>query len=199
MNKFRRPLILFVFFLMCASFASAQVSDRAPKKVVMIIAHSDFRDDEFLEPVEVFEDNAIDIEVASTSLEEAVGMLGTKIKPDILIKDINPDNYDAIVLVGGVGAKEYWDDEVTKKLLQDAAAADKVVAAICIAPVTLANAGLLKGKRATSASTEVKKLEAQGAIYTGRGVEQDGNIVTASGPGVSRDFAEEIIKKLDAK
>lgn len=167
------------------------------KKAVMIIAHDGFRDEELLEPKEILEKAGIEVKVASSSLAPAKGMLGAKVKPDILVSDINIRDFHAIIFIGGSGASQYWDDPIAHKLAQDAISTDRVLAAICIAPVTLANAGVLKGKRATVWSSEAGSLRSGGANYTGRAVEKDGNIITASGPTAAQEFAEKLIKALN--
>lgn len=166
------------------------------KKVVMIISTQDFRDEELFQPKDILEKNGIAVKVASGSLKQASGMLGGTFKPDILVTDINVRDFDAIIFVGGSGASLYWDDPVAHKLAQEANSTGRVVAAICIAPVTLAKAGILKGKRATVFSSEGSLLAAEGANYTGRPVEKDGNIITASGPSAAREFADELVKAL---
>jgi protease I len=123
-------------------------------------------------------------------------MLGATVKADLLISNINIKEFDVIVFVGGSGSSQYWNNPVAHKIAQDALSANKIVAAICIAPVTLANAGILKGKRATVFSSEVGQLKAKGASYTGRAVEKDGNIITASGPDAVKEFAGELVKAL---
>jgi protease I len=75
----------------------------------------------------------------------------------------------------------------------------RVVGAICLAPVILANAGVLKGKSATVAGTEAKAIEAAGARYTGPGVMVDGNVVTANAPKASRLFGVKIADLLEAR
>ena len=166
------------------------------KKVVMIIAENGFRDEELLQPREILEKQGFEVKVASTNLSQAKGMLGAKVKPDILVSDINVKDFNAIVFVGGVGASQYWDDSMAHKLAQDAINANKIVAAICIAPVTLAKAGVLAGKRATVWSSEAGQLKGAGANYTGEAVEKDGNIITASGPSAAKEFGEELVKAL---
>ncbi|HHT9150731.1 MAG TPA: DJ-1/PfpI family protein, partial [Candidatus Wujingus californicus] len=111
------------------------------KKVVMIIASNNFRDEELLKPKEVLERNGVAVTVASSSLKESTGMLGAKVKPDILFININVVDYDAVIFVGGAGATEYWDNPTAHKIAKDAYSAKKIVGAICIAPVTLAKAG----------------------------------------------------------
>ena len=169
------------------------------KRVVMIIAKNDFRDEELLEPKAILEKNGIEVKIASTSLNIAKGMLGARVTPDILVKDINVKDFQAIVFIGGAGASQYWDDPVAHKLAQEAFSQGRIVAAICIAPVTLANAGILTGKRATVWPDEAGQLNLLQANYTGRPVEKDGNIITAAGPFAAREFGEELVEVLQNK
>ena len=123
-------------------------------------------------------------------------MLGAKITPDILFSTINVADYDAVIFVGGSGASEYWDNPAAHKIAHDANNAKKIVGAICIAPVTLAKAGLLKNKKATTYSSTINDVKSNGAKYTGADVERDGNIITASGPAAAQQFGEAIVKAL---
>lgn len=198
MVKFK--ILFSVFWILVLGFwiswAGAQGEVSGMKKLVMIIAQDGFRDEELLEPKEILEKQGIEVKVASTTLAQAKGMLGAKVKPDIKVSDINVRDFDAIIFVGGMGASQYWYDPIAHKLAQDAVSTNRIVAAICIAPVTLAEAGILKDKRVTCWSSEAGKLKAKGANYTGRPVEKDGNIITASGPSAARQFAEELLRAL---
>ena len=164
----------------------------AGKRVVMIIAPQEFRDEELIEPQEVLYDRGAEVKVASKSLETAKGMLGAQVKPDMLVSDVKPANWDAIILVGGGGSSVYWNDSLVHSMLKEAVKQDKIVGAICIAPVTLANAGILSGKKATVYSSETQKLKDKGAECTGNDVERDGNLITASGPKAAKGFGEAI-------
>ncbi|MFA6217670.1 MAG: DJ-1/PfpI family protein [Candidatus Omnitrophota bacterium] len=166
------------------------------KKIVMVIGVNNYRDEELLQPREIFEKNGFTVSVASTSLEKSIGVLGAEVKPDLLVKDITASDFDAILFVGGQGATQYWNDPLAHKLAWDYLNANKIVAAICIAPVILAKAGILKGKRATVWSTEAGQILVKGAEYTKNNVEIDGNIITAAGPFAARQFAEAIIKAM---
>ncbi|MCK5595105.1 DJ-1/PfpI family protein [bacterium] len=166
------------------------------KKIVMIIASVNFRDEELSVPKSVFEESGATVHIASTSLEEARGKLGIKIKPDMLIEDIRVENYDAIVFVGGTGAECYFDSGIAHDIARETCSRNKLLCAICAGPVILANAGVLKGKKATAFPTFGMELERKGVIYTGEPVQVDGNIVTANGPQNAERFAKEIIKLL---
>ena len=165
-------------------------------KVLEIIASSNFRDEEFSIPKKVFEDAGLKVVVASSSKNPSTGILGAKVMPDVLMDEVNINDYDAIVFIGGPGAEEYWDNPTAHKVAQDAVKKNKVLAAICIAPVTLANAGVLSNKKATVWFSEAKALTRKGAHYTGSTVEADGNIITANGPSSAEEFAKAILKAI---
>jgi len=169
----------------------------AARQVVLIIAHEGFRDEEYTEPRAVLEARGVQVTVASSSLEIAIGMMGATVQPDILVSDVVVDDYEAIVFIGGAGAAEYWDDPTAHRIAQEAVAQGKVLAAICIAPVTLARAGVLQGRQATVFESAIGEVEAGGATCTGESVVRDGLIITANGPGAARQFGETIAAALE--
>lgn len=72
-------------------------------KVVMIIAHENFRDEELLETREELLDAGASVTVASSSRTPATGMLGARVTPDKTLQEIRVDDYDAVIFVGGTG------------------------------------------------------------------------------------------------
>lgn len=186
-------ILSFIFIIgFCVIFARAQTEAVSMKKAVMVIAHRDFRDEELIETKEVLEKNGIEVKVSSTSLTSAKGVLGTEVIPDILLDEVRAEDFDAVIFVGGSGCEQSWEDSRAHRLAKEAFISNKVVGAICIAPVILAKAGLLKGKKATVFSSEVNLIEAEGAKYTAKSVEKDGNIITAAGPSAAEEFGKEI-------
>lgn len=167
------------------------------KKAVMIIAQNQFRDEELFEPKKILEDGGVKVIIASSSTKPAAGKLGAIVNPDISLKQINVNEADAVIFVGGAGSSQYWDDPLAHKIAKDIVSQNKVIAAICIAPVTLAKAGLLSGKKATVWPSEAGQLESAGAVHTGKAVEQDGKIVTANGPLAAKEFGKTILKLLE--
>jgi len=132
----------------------------------------------------------------ASSAATARGMLGAVVQTNLALNDIDPRKYDAIVFVGGTGAKEYFNNTKAINIAKLAYSSGKIVAAICIAPSILANAGLLKGRNATAFPSEELNLRENGANYTGKPVEQDGKIITASGPSAAREFGKRIAQEL---
>ena len=185
----RRVLVLLILFVGVLSFAEKPLEG---KKVLMVIASSKFKDEEYAVTRNILERKGAKITVASSKLSEAEGMGGAKVKPDIVLGKVDVDDYDCVLFVGGVGAQEYFGNKTALKLAKEAFVRGKVVAAICIAPVILANAGILNGKKATVWPSMIDALERNGANYTGADVEVDGRIVTGNGPRAVHKFADAV-------
>lgn len=168
----------------------------AGKKVLMVIASDKFRDEEYQRPRALLEKAGVKVTVASSSLNEATGMLGLKVKADILLKDARMEQYDGVVFVGGMGATEYWDNPAAHALARSAHQSGKLTSAICLAPMTLANAGLLKGKKATIWKEAAGDFKTKGVVYTGKPVERDGRLITGSGPEAAEEFGKALIEAL---
>ncbi len=167
----------------------------------MVVAPEKFRDEEFLEPKKVFETSDIVVNVASKEVKEAKGMFGTTVEIDLDIEDVKVDDYDAVIFVGGAGSSIYFENQIVLNIAKEAYEKGKIIGAICIAPGILANAGLLKGKKATIFDSGdgqfpemLKKKEAE---YTGKNVEQDGKIITANGPHAAEEFGKKIVEVLE--
>ena len=165
-------------------------------KALLIIAPNNFRDEELFDTKSALEESGVETEIASTTTNEAKGMLGGKAKPDISIDAVVVDNYDAVIFIGGSGSSVYFNNEKALAIAKQSYESVKITAAICIAPSILANAGILEGKKATAYSSEAGNLEAKGASYTGKAVEQDGKVITANGPQAARAFGEAIANNL---
>lgn len=167
------------------------------KKIVFVVAPQNFRDEEYIEPKNILEDAGFQVVTASTVTGEIYGKIKIKVNSNILVKDINSKDYDAIFFVGGPGASIYFNDGLVHNLIKLFLNSNKIVSAICIAPTILANAGILKGKNATVFPDGADALIRGGANYTAKNVEIDGNILTGNGPQSAKEFAQTLIKLLN--
>jgi len=191
-------IILMMFLSSTTLFAQNQQKTEGKlrgKKIVMIIAKSMFEEVEFKEPKEIFDRESADVTIASSTLSLATGG-NLKVQPDILIDDIKVTDYDAIVFIGGFGVTEYFENPQAHRIARQAVETNKILAAICMAPRILANAGVLEGKKTTCFPSVREDVKAKGAIVTGEMVERDGNIITGNGPGASTKFGEAIVSAL---
>jgi len=166
------------------------------KRVLMVIAFENFRDEELFTPKSILERNGITVDIASLKKGIARGMLGGKVNIDLTIDKIDEKKYDGIIFVGGTGCESLFTNPYAIKLSQDFYKNKKMVGAICLAPGILAKSGILKGKKATCYPSASDILKENGAIYTGSQVEVDGNIVTGSGPEAAEKFGNTILKLL---
>lgn len=165
-------------------------------RILFIIPPERFRDEELFVTQSFLENVGHQTIVASIIKGKISGSRGGEIEVKMTLDDVHTSNYDAVVFVGGAGSKLLFDNGQAQQIAQEMCAQKKIVAAICLAPVILANAELLHGIKATVAGTEAKTLEEKGAIYAGPGVFADKNIVTANGPKSSALFAAAISKLL---
>jgi protease I len=166
------------------------------KKAVFIIAPVNFRDEELFEPKAILEKAGVSVTIACSIKGTAKGKLGATARPDILLKDVNVADYDAIVFIGGGGAAVYLDDPAAHRIAQEAVKQKKILAAICMSPAILARAGVLKGKKATVFPGDEAELTSHGATYTGKMIEKDGNIITGCGPEAAAQFGQALAKEL---
>lgn len=191
-----KKIIALSLFILGIFSCHAHGAEMKMKNVLMVIAENQFRDEEYFQPKKAMEIKGITVRTASGSLNTANGVLGGRVTPDLLIADADMKDYDALVLVGGGGAEQYYDDPAAHKLIHQAVSREKIIAAICIAPVILARAGVLKGKNATVWYSDAGEINNAGGKYTGAKVEKDGNIITADGPQAVSGFTDELLAAL---
>jgi len=171
------------------------------KRIAMIIAFKDFRDEEYFIPKEIFENNGAEVKTVSLELGKAVGSQGGETEVDLTIGDLDVSYFDAVVFSGGSGMAKLLDNQELQKIAQQAVSQNKLLGAICIAPALLAKAGVLEGKEATVWSSlmdksAVKILNENKVAYREAPVVQDGNIITANGPQSAHQFGEKIVESL---
>ncbi len=161
----------------------------AAKIVLMVIAWRDFRDEEYRIPRQILEKAGYQVEVVSTQTGMATGMLGLKVGVEKNLNDVKSQNFDGLILVGGSGTTSLYENERLHLLVQEFVRQKKPVGAICLAPVILAKAGVLQGKKATVYVSAAEVLRQSGVIYSAEEVVTDGLIVTANGPSAAKNFA----------
>lgn len=139
------------------------------------------------------------IEVVTAGLQPGIvrASRGTQLVPDTTLDSVLRDEFDMIVLPGGMpGAQHLKEDARIIGLLRAMAERGKYTAAICASPVVLAQAGLLAGKRATSYPGFLDSIEVPGMQYLRDAVVADGKVLTSRGPGTAMDFALALVEAL---
>ena len=165
------------------------------KKVLMVIPHTQFREEEFFEPKKILEDEGATVVVASTAARICRGMKGGTAQADIAIADAKADDYAGVVLCGGSSVPEFfWNDKKLQELVTAMSSAGKIVAAICLSTVVLAKAKLLAGREATVyfLPAAIQELKTAGATYVKDTLLIHNNIILAEGPPDSQRFGQAI-------
>ena len=141
----------------------------------------------------------VDIAVDTVSITQSREVKGSHDIPVIADKTIDQidsiASYDGVVIPGGMpGATNLRDNSKVVEIVKDMYGYNKLVAAICAAPIVLARAGVIEGKKVTSYPGFEDQLS--GCIYQQQNVVRDGNIITARGPALAVDLAIAIIEYL---
>lgn len=143
-----------------------------------------------------------DITVVTAGLDSCTvrGSRGTVLISDTTLDQALHQEFDMVALPGGQpGANNLNADARIHTLLKNMATQNKYIAAICAAPLVLANAGVLHGKQATSFPGVLEKMNLPEVTLKTAAVVQDGKIITSRGPGTAMDFALVLIEVLVGK
>jgi protease I len=141
-----------------------------------------------------FESEGFEITMAGSEIGTAVDG-GDSIEIDEEFSNLSGDTYDGIVIIGGSGVKDIWDNNDLHELINQVYDSGGVAAAICLAPLTLANAGVLKDEDSAcwySSSDINSKMKALGIIDSKQDVTVSGRIITGNGPDAAKQFADEV-------
>lgn len=171
---------------------------KSMKKILFIIANFGFQDEEFSIPFDILTAQGHQCEVASWMWGKCRGVFFKTIEKSLSLDEVQIFDYDLLVFVGGGGAyEEYFQHAKYLQLAREA----KAVAAICIAPTLLSDAGIYQGKQVTGRDdgfwTQIHYLEKNGALFRDEEVVQDWNLITANGPAAATKFAWAIVEYLD--
>ena len=119
------------------------------------------------------------------------------VQVDTTAEKVSADDFDAIVVPGGYAPDRMRLYEPMIDLVRKAAAAGKIVAAICHGPQLLISAGLVRGRRITSWRSVAVDLVNAGAEWVDEPVVRDGNLITSRKPADLPKFNKAIIKALE--
>ncbi|OYY65231.1 type 1 glutamine amidotransferase domain-containing protein [Sphingomonas sp. 28-62-11] len=171
---------------------------------VLILATDGFEQSELFSPREALMDAGAQVTLASIALEPIQGMLhaekGLTITPDTTIDQVDADDFDALVLPGGLANPDALRLEPQAiALIQAFFDADKTVAAICHAPWLLVEADVLDGRQITSWPSLRTDLENAGADYVDKEVVIDGNLITSRKPDDLPAFNAALIEMISTQ
>jgi protease I len=149
------------------------------KKAVIVVGPA-VEDTEFAYPYYRLQEDDFTVDVASNGGVDIVAKHGLPIKVNVDIKKLNPNDYDMLIVPGGLESPDRLRQ--IPELLQFIRTMNdsgKVIASVCHGPWVLISAGIVRGKKMTTYVGCKDDLINAGADYQNVSVVSDGNIVTA--------------------
>ena len=128
---------------------------------------------------------------------------GFDVLPETILNEINIEDFDALVIPGGFGDAGFYEEALTEPFLNVIRSFHRrqaPIAAVCVSALSLAAAGVLKGRRATVyhqvGGTRKAELESYGAMFVDEPLVVDGHLMTSTGPGTGIELALKLLEVL---
>jgi len=163
----------------------------------LIISADLFEDCELKIPYQFLRELGIDVDITSMKKGAIMGKHGFNVYPTITLNEVDPEQYDILILPGGKGPSLIRKDLKALEIARYFFEHNKLVAAICHGPQILISAGLMKGRTATGYPSIADELKEAGAIYKDEEVVVDKNLITSRQPSDLHAFMEAIKEYLD--
>ena len=167
-------------------------------KSVCILLADGFEESEAIVPADLLKRLGVNITFCSvTQNKEVTGTHGFKLISDTTINNITPKNFDVLMLPGGLpGTTNLRDCDEVISLIQQSHKENKIIGAICAAPIVLKDAGIAKNITITGYPNCEQFSKNPDFTFTGKDVEVSEKIITAKAMGKAHLFAFEIAKSL---
>lgn len=163
-------------------------------KVAVVLADG-FEETEAMAIIDVLRRAEIDTVVAGLHDGHIMSARKVRVVPDTVIDAVRADDFDMLVLPGGQpGSDNLNADLRVKELIKGFSRKNKLLGAICAAPIVLAGAGVIEGRHVTSYPTYKGKLG--NVVYEEKSVVSDGNVLTSRGAGTALTFGLAIVERL---
>jgi 4-methyl-5(b-hydroxyethyl)-thiazole monophosphate biosynthesis len=153
-------------------------------KRVLCLLENGFEEIEAIAPVDLLRRAGVEVVMAGVSAIEVTGKCGIRVTADVLFEDVSGDEFDALFLPGGPAVMELRKKPGVIALIRAFHASEKLIAAICAAPLLLKDATILSGERITAHFSTAGEMPE----ITGGRVEYDANLLTSRGAGTAIEF-----------
>jgi protease I len=169
---------------------------------VLIVATDGFEEWELFGPREILQKRGAEVVLASLKCDPIQATIhddpGKTIRPDLTIEEANPDDFDVLILPGGVRNPDKLRIHGNViALIRRFAEQGKPVGAICHGPWLLVEAELLRDRTATSWPSIRTDLRNAGALVVDEAAVTDGNIVTSRNPDDVEAFSEALMDLIE--
>jgi protease I len=180
------------------------MKDSGSAIILLVIPQNRFCDQQLLELKTIFDEASLKTITLSKSGNEAVGESKTKILPDGILVDwdkrhLPNKHYDAVVVLGGKGAKNsIWNDPILPQILTDHYRAGKIVGALGLSVISLARAGLLTRQEVSAPNDKscIRELEDVGAFVVEEALTFSSQVVTAGEDSSGKLLGRKVLELL---
>ncbi len=161
-------------------------------KRVLCILENGFEEIEAITPVDLLRRAGVEVVMAGVSGLEVTGKCGITVFANAKLRDVDFIHFDALLLPGGPAVMELRKNRRVIGIIRSFHSSQRLIAAICAAPLLLRDAGLIDGKRITAHASTIGELPGN----TGERVIYDGQFLTSRGAGTAMDFGLEMVRIL---
>lgn len=174
-----------------------------PNSRVLIVATDGFEEWELFGPREILQKRGAEVALASLNCDPIQATVhddpGKTIRPDLTVDDVDADDFDALILPGGVRNPDQLRIHGNViELIKAFNAQGKPIGAICHGPWLLVEADLVRGRTATSWPSIRTDLRNAGAKVVDEAAVTDGNIVTSRNPNDVEAFTDALVDLIEA-
>ncbi|MCG3200778.1 MAG: putative cysteine protease YraA [Gammaproteobacteria bacterium] len=159
----------------------------------MVLTADQFEDSELLVPYEGLRQEGLDVDIVAAAAGRIRGKHGHEVDAGVAADDVNPDDYDLLIIPGGRAPEELCRHPAAARIIDAFFTRHKPVAAICHGPLLLAQPHMIAGRTVTGHRSLADRLRAAGAHYEDRDVVVDGNLITSRVPADLPVFMREVI------
>jgi len=166
------------------------------KKALIVLDFHNFNDEEFFYLKNFLEEKGIKIKIASFKRGLAIGKEGNEVKIDFLISKINENDFDFLIICSPASLKNL-DNEIFYSVIKKFFKKKKLIIAFSLAPIILAKAGILNGKKATVWTSSfdkkgIKILKEKGAFFSKEKIVCDQKVITVQDSSFIFDLASRL-------
>jgi len=163
----------------------------------LVISADNFEDIELLYPYYRLLEAGFEVHIASMDIGDLTGKHGYKVKVDKRFKDIDPREYDVLIIPGGRAPERVRLDKDALRIVKHFIDSRKPIAVICHGPQVLISAGVVKGRKLTSYWGVKDDVIAAGGVWLDEAVVVDDNLVSSRYPGDIPLWMREFFKLLE--
>jgi|SRR3989344_2367193 len=164
-------------------------------KKALILTGKLVQDHEFIYPYYRVQEEGFEVKVATEDGKETVSQFGIKIPTNLRIDEVNPDDFDLLLIPGGAKCLEYLrQNKRAVEIISDWDKKGKVIGAICHGSQMLISARVVKGRKISGYYSLKDDIENAGATYVDEPAVTDKNIVTTAHYKNLGDWMKEVFR-----